>query len=514
MASATHWLDSLKERYAAEISASPIKVRLIAYTEQPFDIAAASARTCYSSRGLLQPADMHKSEKSLELRSKVARATLKSGHHTTRQHAHFVFGLENVTRQLIWQVLHAHPYYNSEQVSQRYVPIKDDRTWYALPASLANRPEVHALHQQAFATYTGLVDALRPVVEDIFFSIHRLKARNKEDHADAIKKRCMEVARYVMPVSTVAYLYHSVSALTLMRYARMLLWSGHAEGVILGVQMFELVRSVDPDLFAELPEPLVPPARSYDAAAAGRSNSAFDQLLEGKPASLLSASVAALFADTACGQLNSEAASALDTARNPLLGDVFYPGTLDETTRILNHAHFTFRKKLSHTADSQEQRHRTLPGNRPILASQVSLENDYITPSLVAQAPEARSLYENYLAQNFDLVRALWQKDEIPREDISYLLPNAFPVRFLESGDFYNFYHKWKARLCYNAQEEIFYSAHAEVSAVKKGWPELGKHIGPPCVVREHLKPRCPEGDHFCGIKVWQLPFEEYERVI
>ncbi|HMV36117.1 MAG TPA: FAD-dependent thymidylate synthase [Turneriella sp.] len=514
MASATHWLDSLKERYAAEISASPIKVRLIAYTEQPFDIAAASARTCYSSRGLLLPADMHKSEKSLELRSKVARATLKSGHHTTRQHAHFVFGLENVTRQLIWQVLHAHPYYNSEQVSQRYVPIKDDRTWYALPASLANRPEVHALHQQAFATYTGLVDALRPVVEDIFFSIHRLKARNKEDHADAIKKRCMEVARYVMPVSTVAYLYHSVSALTLMRYARMLLWSGHAEGVILGVQMFELVRSVDPDLFAELPEPLVPPARSYDAAAAGRSNSAFDQLLEGKPASLLSASVAALFADTACSQLNSEAASALDTARNPLLGDVFYPGTLDETTRILNHAHFTFRKKLSHTADSQEQRHRTLPGNRPILASQVSLENDYITPSLVAQAPEARSLYENYLAQNFDLVRALWQKDEIPREDISYLLPNAFPVRFLESGDFYNFYHKWKARLCYNAQEEIFYSAHAEVSAVKKGWPELGKHIGPPCVVREHLKPRCPEGDHFCGIKVWQLPFAEYERVI
>ncbi len=514
MANATHWLDSLKERYAEEISASPIKVRLIAYTEQPFDLAAASARTCYSSRGLLLPADMHKSEKSLELRSKVARATLKSGHHTTRQHAHFVFGLENVTRQLIWQVLHAHPYYNSEQVSQRYVPIKDDRTWYALPTSLANRPEVHALHERAFATYTDLVEALRPVVEDIFFSIHRLKARNKEQHADAIKKRCMEVARYVMPVSTVAYLYHSVSALTLMRYARMLLWSGHVEAVVLGVRMFELVRSVDPDLFAELPEPLTAPMRSFDSAAAGRKNSEFDQLLDRKSASLLSASVAALFADTACSELNSEAASALDTAKNPLLGDVFYPGTLDETTRILNHAHFTFRKKLSHTADSQEQRHRTLPGNRPILASQVSLENDYITPSLLSHAPAARRIYEAYLAQNFDLVRALWQIEEIPREDISYLLPNAFPIRYLESGDFYNFYHKWKARLCYNAQEEIFYSAHAEVSAIKKAWPQLGKYIGPPCVVREHLKPRCPEGDHFCGIKVWQLPFEQYERVI
>jgi len=511
---ATHWLDSLKEKYAAQIAASPIKVRLIAYTEHPFDLAAASARTCYSSRGLLLPADMHKSEKSLELRNKVARATLKSGHHTTRQHAHFVFGIENVTRQLVWQVLHAHPYYNSEQVSQRYVPIRDDRTWYALPPGLAGMAEVHALHQHAFATYTALVETLRPVVEDIFFSIHRLKARNKEQHADAIKKRCMEVARYVMPVSTVAYLYHSVSALTLMRYARMLLWSGHTEAIVLGIQMFELVRSVDPDLFNELPEPLQAPQRTFDPASAARDNAAHDRLLNGKSAALLSASVGALFENAQLTRLTNEAAAALDTAHNPLLGDVFYPGTLDETTRILHHAHFTFRKKLSHTADSQEQRHRTLPGNRPILASQVSLENDYITPALINASAAARQLYDDYMGKNFDLVRSLWQQSEIPREDISYLLPNAFPIRFLESGDFYNFYHKWKARLCYNAQEEIFYSAHAEVSAVRKAWPELGKHIGPPCVVREHLKPRCPEGDHFCGIKVWQLPFAKYERVI
>ncbi len=84
----------------------------------------------------------------------------------------------------------------------------------------------------------------------------------------------------------------------------------------------------------------------------------------------------------------------------------------------------------------------------------------------------------------------------------------------MESGDVLNFYHKWKARLCYNAQEEIFHSAYAEVSEVREVWPELGKYLGPPCFVREFLKPRCPEGDHFCGIKVWQLPFEEYQRII
>ncbi|MBS0617877.1 MAG: FAD-dependent thymidylate synthase [Spirochaetes bacterium] len=500
-----HWFDSLKEKYAAEYAASPIKVSLIAYTAQPFDIAAASARTCYSSKGLLLPDDMHKSDKSRELAKKVARATLKSGHHTTRQHAQFVFGLENVSRQVIWQILHAHPYYNSEQVSQRYVAIKNDRTWYSLPTSLMQNADVHALHTLAFDTYTRLIDVLKPVVEEIYFSIHRLKARNKEEHAGDIKKRCMEIARYVMPVSTVAYLYHSVSALTLMRYARMLLWSAHEEFVVLGLKMFEHIRAIDAELFNELPVPLEPPARTFDSTAAKQKNAAFDAALQGKPARLVSSSVAAL------EQFDR---SVFDTAVNPLLGDVFYPGTLDESTRLLNHVHFTFQKKLSHTADSQEQRHRTLPGSRPHLAEQISLENDYIVPSLIKKSPEATQIYLDYLEQNFEIVRRLWPQDSIPREDLAYLLPNAYPIRYLESGDYYNFFHKWKARLCYNAQEEIFYSAHAEVSAVKTQFPEIGKFIGPPCFVREHLKPRCPEGDHFCGIKVWQIPFNEYERVI
>ncbi len=40
------------------------------------------------------------------------------------QHATFQFSLENVSRQAIWSFLHSHPFYNSEQVSQRYVEVK------------------------------------------------------------------------------------------------------------------------------------------------------------------------------------------------------------------------------------------------------------------------------------------------------------------------------------------------------------------------------------------------------
>ena len=35
--------------------------------------------------------------------------------------------------------------------------------------------------------------------------------------------------------------------------------------------------------------------------------------------------------------------------------------------RALQHANFTFAKKISHTADSQDQRHRMVPGSRPLL---------------------------------------------------------------------------------------------------------------------------------------------------
>ena len=51
----------------------------------------------------------------------IGSGTYFGGHHTVYQHAHFEFGLENVSRQFVWSFLHAHPFYNSEQQSQRYV---------------------------------------------------------------------------------------------------------------------------------------------------------------------------------------------------------------------------------------------------------------------------------------------------------------------------------------------------------------------------------------------------------
>jgi thymidylate synthase ThyX len=101
-------------------------------------------------------------------------------------------------------------------------------------------------------------------------------------------------------------------------------------------------------------------------------------------------------------------------------------------------------------------------------------------------------------------------------EHAVYLLPNAFPVRFYESGDLLNLHHKWKIRLCYNAQEEIFRASLDELTQVRAVHPEIGRHIHAPCRIRKEAgaKPFCPEGDRYCGVPVWNQELEAYKRVI
>src|SRR5260370_12112091 len=77
----------------------------------PYDSAIAAARTCYAPR-LISPEEITEKQ-----RTTIGAATYYAGHHTVYQHAHFEFGLENVTRQLVWSFLHAHPFYTSDQQS-------------------------------------------------------------------------------------------------------------------------------------------------------------------------------------------------------------------------------------------------------------------------------------------------------------------------------------------------------------------------------------------------------------
>jgi thymidylate synthase ThyX len=78
------------------LSPEPI-VKLVKFFDNPFKNVIATARTCYSSKGIIRD-DQIEIEKYIEL----AKSIYEAGHHTTFQHAHFQFAIENVSRQFIW----------------------------------------------------------------------------------------------------------------------------------------------------------------------------------------------------------------------------------------------------------------------------------------------------------------------------------------------------------------------------------------------------------------------------
>jgi hypothetical protein len=71
-------------------------------------------------------------------------------------------------------------------------------------------------------------------------------------------------------------------------------------------------------------------------------------------------------------------------------------------------------------------------------------------------------------------------------------------------------------RLCYNAQEEIWRAALDEAAQVQQVDPTLGQYLLPPCTLRAlaDRRPYCPEGQRYCGVRVWELERAQYERTI
>lgn len=123
-------------------------------------------------------------------------------------------------------------------------------------------------------------------------------------------------------------------------------------------------------------------------------------------------------------------------------------------TRALAHPHYTFRRKLSHTADSQNRRRRMTPASRPVLTGHLDVEPDYETPALIHLSDQAGRVYHETMAQTWEAIGRL-KTLGVSASDAAYPSPNAVSIRFTESADLLNLRHKHGMRPCWPAQEEI-----------------------------------------------------------
>jgi len=514
------------------------RVTLIDLSQDAYNHMVATARTCYSARGLVSTEQVGRGNlkkpdaERYEARDRIASSIFQAGHHTTIQHAQARFALEGVSRHFLWSFLHSHPFYNSEQVSQRYVPVKDGH-WVRPQLSGeagAKYDEVVSYQSEAYRKLTlRLMDPCRAEYLKLF------PARNNWTNLeDEILKRAQEISRYLLPLATTAYLHHTVSVLTLLRYHR-LCQTGDAprETEMIVKSMVDQVLAAEPDyerLVEEaLPSDASPEATFFQshggaAAEAGAFRAEFDTSLDGQVSNLVGydGSAESLLADSIRQVLGRPSASldddvalswALDPAKNQLWGETLNLSSMSALARPLYHPHFSFRRRISHTADSQDQRHRMTPASRPSLLAQENGEPDYATPALIAEVPDALQFYQESMERIWDGIAA-FRGAGGSAEDALYLLPNAKRIRYTESADLLNLRHKAAMRLCYNAQEEIWRITWQEVLQIREKLPRLGAALLPPCNHRKAAgsKPICPEGARYCGVPVWKLPLEDYRR--
>jgi thymidylate synthase ThyX len=517
---------------SVQFEAAAPRVTLRNHFAHPYDSAIAAARTCYAPR-IIGPEEITDKQ-----RLQIGAATFFGGHHTVFQHAHFEFGLENVSRQFVWSFLHAHPFYNSEQQSQRYVRL-DHASAYLPPEMPGFGAEERAIYERAVARawgyYRELTELLRGDAHEILADIWHIGSMSHPKRVQKVdrqaEKRAIEVARYLLPVAAATTMVHTLSGIVLHRLWRMAAASDtpmEARAVI--GEMVARVREIDPQFFdrfgnAPMEQEEMPEwshaegaprpeafAREFDARLAGRVSLLTD-FSPNAPRVVAEAYRAVLgLTESVCS--DAEAIDRLlNPARNTYRLETLNVGVHAPIMRALQHANFTFAKKISHTADSQDQRHRMVPGSRPLLVLTDTRSPDFLTPMLITGNAKAREVYERAMADAWSAKNELLDRGA-PPEIALYLLPNAKAIRLVESGSLLHLLHKWTMRTCFNAQEEIYQASMEEVEQVRGALPAFGRYLGPPCYIRAGVAtPICTEGSHFCGVKVWE-EFPKIERRI
>lgn len=543
---------------SAIFRSSPPEVTLLKEesTAHPFAVTVAAAWSCYGGKpakaenvlklvygepsGTLSAEKLASREDRRDRAIKLYADLFAAGHHTTFQHSTFIFVLDNVSRLAIWSFFHSHPYYNSEQVSQRYREVTGELMAAPdLPNHLASVYDNAT--QTSFDAYSKMVEILTPDFENLYSQVFPARAKAQGEAARArfasdVQKRAQEVARYVLPLATPAHLYHTVNGLTLLRYYVLANQPDAPTEVRYIVnQMVSQVLEMDPYFLGGPGHPLdLSPLAGEQSLEAEtftdwRANlnqerhgierffEDYDARLEGLNSKLVSHNPNGekLFAGSIRTVMGMDGASLSDDdaiarvlagSQNSYHGQAVYLGMHSKLMQTMNHVQFTFQKRISGAEDAQNQRHRGTPGSSPLLTAHLRQNPDVITPWAIARNPEALQVYNHAVQTMWGAKNQLLAADANP-EVALYLLPNSHNVRFYESGSLLNYYWKWIKRLCLDAQREISETAWQEVKQVREVHPIIGQYVdGPPCVMRDRSsrRPICPEGERYCGIPVWR----------
>lgn len=205
-----------------------LKVKLLAYTEDPEKVVAMAAKLCYSStditalEGGMTP---EKNKNFLEMLTAM-------GHQSPIEHVGFTFAIEGVSRSLTHQLVR-HRIASFSQKSQRYVA--EGQFDYIIPPHIAKRME----------TKTVFIQTMEKIQQAYDHLVDELKKKGRTE------KEALEDARYVLPNACETKIMATFNARSLYNFfAHRCCNRAQWEIRELAEQMYRLVLAVAPTLFS------------------------------------------------------------------------------------------------------------------------------------------------------------------------------------------------------------------------------------------------------------------------
>ena len=437
----------------------------------PFKMAVAAATTCYSAAGKTIPPD---NGAVTEKEIKLVHNLFSAGHHTTLMHSHITLRIDGISRLLVWRLLHSHPYYNTEQVSQRYTQFTNDQ----LPNRAIDIEYFNKHLEMLMSVYAELVDKLTVYYQTTL-------PKNKIDMA---VKRAQEHARYVLPAGGKCSLYHTVDIMTAVRYISAAKAVPECKSEAL--EFSSLLIAALLDKFPEMENMIEACAETVTSFATINKLRIPDNTVHVTSADYLNLS------EQKCMSIISNYAS---TARPYVIAHDLL------TTRGFNTV-----ARRSIVSDMQHQRHRSISGCRPKIIDNYQSNNWYV-PSVIERDNALRTIYNDAIKRTYEILDMVIEhngKDNVT--EIFELLPNAHYIDVHERYNYADFAHMAQLRMCRTSQEEI----HNTIVAIKEQLSDelcssyILDFFTEPCVLRNKagVKPTCPEGNRACGHNVWLHP--------
>ena len=220
-----------------------MKVALIAHTNLPEKLVAASAKLCYSASEIGTVMDGLTEEKTANFVDMLS----DIGHESPIEHASFTFGIEGVSRSLLAQ-LTRHRMASYSVQSQRYVTAKQFE--YVLPPEIAAIPEAADEYRRAMEEDQAHYDRLSAILKEKHLADNLATGMTEKEAVKAAEKQAIEDARFILPNACTTKMIVTMNARSLNNFfAHRCCMRAQWEIRELADQMLKLVWEVAPALF-------------------------------------------------------------------------------------------------------------------------------------------------------------------------------------------------------------------------------------------------------------------------